>query len=101
MSEEAYCRLLLGFKDDGVRYRSYFGLRWLILKLLLAATALLMLLAPYKDLRPVALLLLGYLVGVVSSGLKSYIVTKKRWELQRQFMDWEKIGNSLGERALS
>ena len=95
---EAYCRLLLRFKNEGVQYKTYFGARWLVVKILLAAVALLMLLGPYKNLRPLALIFLGYLVGVVSAGVKGYLITKKRWQLGRQFIDWGKIDNCLDER---
>jgi len=97
-SREAYCQLLLRFKNEGVQYKTYFGARWLAMKILLAAVALLMLLGPYEDLRPVALVFLGYLVGVVSTGVKGYLITKKRWQIGQQFTDWGKLDNYLDER---
>ena len=95
---EVYCRLMLLFKNEGVQRKTYFGRRWLVMKLLLAAVALAILLGPYKEFRPFALVLLGYWIGVVSAGVKSYLITKKRWQIGQQFVDWEKLDNYLNER---
>jgi nitrate/nitrite transporter NarK len=79
------------FKKDGIKLTTYMGRRWFVSKGILAIAALVMLLHTAKTVRPAGLVMLGYLLGVIGANVRSYFVTKTKWELQRELIDWDKV----------
>ena len=95
MDRTTFCKSLVRFRDDGIRLRAYFGFRWVILKVLLATLASLLLLHPDSRLHLLAFALLGYIAAMVAAGVRGYLLTRKRWNLQREFIHWEKVQECL------
>ena len=95
MDRTTFCKSLVRFRDDGIRLRAYFGFRWVILKVLLVAVATLLLLHPESRLHLLAFALLGYIAAMVAAGVRGYLLTRKRWDLQREFIHWEKVEECL------
>jgi hypothetical protein len=38
---------------------------------------------------------LGYIAAMVAAGVRGYLLTRKRWNLQREFIHWEKVEECL------
>jgi len=95
MDRTTLCKSLVRFRDDGIRLRAYLGFRWVILKVLLAALASLLLLHPDSRLHLLAFALLGYIAAMGAAGVRGYLLAKKRWNLQREFIHWEKVEECL------
>lgn len=96
MNIEGYCRGLIAFKKDGVRLSSYMGRRWFVSKAMVGVAACLMLARSEEAFRIVGYMLLGYALGMIVAGIRSYVVGKKRWELQKELIDWKKVEEYLG-----
>ena len=91
MDSKGYCKLLTNFKLNGIRFSSYMGIRWLVSKFIILFAGLLMILNEDKIANIVGYILLGYFLGAVIANIRTFIASKSRWELQKEFLDWEKI----------
>jgi hypothetical protein len=98
MSSERFCQSLIHFRKEGISPGHYFGARWIILKVLLAAIAIAFLATPEG--RFIGFLVLGYLLGSVVHGWQSYVVAKNRWALQQEVIDWDKVEQLAGTSSL-
>ena len=95
MSMKKFCKQLMQFKEHGIKFNSYMGSRWFVSKVIIAIAALLMIFQQNEASRIFGFVLLGYLIGVVSVNIRSYIFAKGRWELQREVIDWKKVEECL------
>lgn len=95
MDAKTHCRLLMKFKNDGIRVSTYMGRRWFVSKGILVIVALMMLFHGEETSRMAGFIVLGYLLGVVVANVRSYLVVKKKWELQRELIDWNKVREYL------
>ena len=91
MNFEKYCRQLIYFKKHGISFSSYMGKQWFISKSLIAVVGIYMICLQDNTSRLIGCVLLGYLLGIVSANIHSYIVAKARWELQKEVIDWNKV----------
>ncbi len=95
MNEKQKCQLLMNFKNGDIRFTSYMGKRWFVSKIILSIAAILLLIFGQEFLRLFAVLILGYLLGMIGSNVRTYVVLKKEWELQRQSIDRKKVEECL------
>jgi hypothetical protein len=91
MNLEKYRQQLIYFKKHGVKFSFYMGKQWFILKALISGVGIYMVCQQDNFSRLIGCILLGYLVGVVSTNIRSYIIAKARWELQKEVIDWNKV----------
>ncbi|MHC4624877.1 MAG: hypothetical protein ACYS4W_13350 [Planctomycetota bacterium] len=95
MDAKTHCGLLMKFKNDGIQLSTYMGMRWFVLKGILAIAALVMLFRAGEASRIAGSVVLGYLLGVVLANVRSYLVAKKKWQFQRELIDWNKVQEYL------
>ena len=93
MDVKKHCGLLMKFKNDGMKLSTYMGRRWFVSKVMLIILALVLLFLPGKTFRIASFMLLGYILGVIVADLRSYFMVKKKWKLQEELIDWEKVKN--------
>jgi hypothetical protein len=67
------------------------GRRWFFSKVMLVAAALVLLLQGGQTFRMAGLVVTGYFLGVIAANVRSYVAVKKKWELQRELIDWDKV----------
>jgi len=91
MDMKKHCGLLMKFKNDGMKISTYMGRRWFVLKVILIIATVLMLWTNKAATRIVGFILVGYLLGVIVANVRSYLVVKKKWELQKELIDWDKV----------
>ncbi len=85
------CRLLLTFREGGIRFRTFVGARWLIMKAIILVAALVLISSEDATGRAAGLVGSGYAVGTIAAGVRSYVVAKKLWPLQQELLDWHKV----------
>ncbi len=88
---QRYCRLLLIFRDKGIRFRSHMGVRWFVLKAILLAASVAMAVEEDAVVRAAGLIVLGYVLGTIAAGIRGYVAVRKVWVLQQQVLDWPQI----------
>ncbi len=91
MDRKKHCQVLVDFRDHGVRFGQYVGVRWVASKVLVAAIALVMVFWDEQVVRCAGFLLLGYLVGALAVTCRTWIITAGIWQVQKEFIDWEKV----------
>ncbi len=91
MDDKRYYRLLLKFRDEGIRFRPFMGRRWFAVKglVLVASVAFISIDDPIT--RGVGLVLLGFASGTIAVDVRSYVTTKRYWPCQREVLNWDKI----------
>ncbi len=67
------------------------GRQWFISKALIAGVGIYMVCQQDNPMRLIGCVLLGYLLGVVGANVRSYIIAKAKWELQKEVIDWNKV----------
>lgn len=82
-----YCRVLLHAK----RKFPAFGWTWIVVKILLMALAVAMLFVSQPEARIGGIFLLGWLLGSTATDVRNVLLAKRKWELQVQLYDWNKI----------
>jgi hypothetical protein len=92
MNHEKYCQQLIFYKKHGIKFSFFMGKRWFVLKALILGVGIYMVCQQDNLSRLIGCILLGYLLGVVSANIRSYIIAKARWELQKEVIDWNKVG---------
>ena len=95
MDNKKYCKLIMNMKSSGCKFSSYMGTEWFILKVAILFVGVLMVLNEDKFVNIVGYILLGYLLGMVSENIRSFILSKKMWEFQKEVHDWEKVEKVL------
>ena len=91
MDAKTHCGLLMKFKNDGIQFSTYMGRRWFVSKGILVIVALVMLFRVEDTSRMAGFIVLGYLLGVIGANVRSYLAAKKKWEIQRELIDWDKV----------
>ncbi len=87
--------MLMNFKSYGVRFVTFMGTRWFVSKSILIIFALYLLSKDDTTVSAMGFIMIGYIIGAVSSNIKSFIATKKQFELTKEFVDWEKIQKTI------
>ena len=101
MITKEHCEKLMKFKNEGVRFNSYMGIRWFAAKGMLAILALIVMLNKEQEVRIVGFIILGYLLGTIAANIRSYVVVKKSWEIQSELIDWHRVEEHLGSKEAS
>ncbi len=91
MSMQKYCQLLLVFRNEGIRFRTFMSARWFIVKAVLLAVSLAIVSTEDAVVRTVGLVVLGFVLGTTTASIRSYVVTKRYWVCQRELLDWPKV----------
>ncbi len=73
------------------------GARWLVVKAILLAVSLAIASTEDAVVRAVGFVILGFLLGTTTAGIRSYVVTKRYWVCQRELLDWPKVEASMNE----
>jgi hypothetical protein len=73
------------------------GARWFSVKAILLGASLVMVSTEDVVIRTVGLVVLGFSLGMAAANIRSYIVAKKSWSLQNEFLDWSKIEDCMKE----
>ncbi len=95
MDVKKHCGLLMKFKNDGMKLSTYMGRRWFVSKVILIILALVLLFLTKNTFRMAGFIVSGYITGVIVANLRSYFVVKKKWKLQKELIDWEKVKEYL------
>ena len=96
MDRKKHSKLLMKFKNDGVRFSSFMGARWIVLKVLLIIVSLVMLSSEEIALQSAGFIVVGYLLGVIAHDTRRYFVTRKNWSFQKDIINWRKVEANLG-----
>ncbi|MHC4109933.1 MAG: hypothetical protein ACYSUY_02600 [Planctomycetota bacterium] len=96
MDMKKHCGLLTKFKNDGMKLSTYMGRRWFVSKMMLIILAMVLLFLTEKTFRIAGFIVLGYIIGVIVANFRSYFLVKKKWKLQKELIDWEKVREYLG-----
>jgi hypothetical protein len=91
MDWKTHCGLLMKLKNDGMKFSTYMGRRWFFSKGMLVVLVLVLLFQAEETFRIAGFIVIGYLLGVIVANVRSYLVVKKKWELQRELIDWDKV----------
>jgi hypothetical protein len=91
MDWKTHCGLLMKLKIDGMKLSTYMGRRWFLSKGMLVVVALVLLFQAGQTFRMGGFVVTGYSLGVIAANVRSYVVAKKKWELQRELIDWDKV----------
>lgn len=73
------------------------GARWFIVKAGMIAASLMMVSREDAVVHAVGLVVLGFSLGMAAANIRSYVVAKRFWSLQNEFLDWSKIEGSVKE----
>ena len=95
MDSKGYCKLLTNFKLNGPKFNSYMGTKWFISKFIIVFVSVVMVLRKDKVVNIGGYVLFGYFLGMVLANIRSFVVSKRMWEIQKEFLDWEKIEEVL------
>ena len=95
MNVKRHCELLMMFNDRGVRFSLYMGFRWFISKAIIAIAIILMFFSQDEVFSIIGYILLGYLIGVFGENVRSYVMAKAKWDIQKEFIDWNKVEQHL------
>ena len=95
MDNKRYCKLIMNMKSNGCKFSTYMGTKWFILKAAILFVGVLMVLNEDKFVNIAGYILFGYLLGMVSANIRSFILSKKMWEFQKEVLDWEKVEKVL------
>jgi len=95
MDSKGYCKLLTNFKLNGLKFNSFVGTKWFISKFIILFVGVVMVLSKDKVLNIGGYVLSGYFLGMVLANIRSFVISKRMWELQKEFLDWEKIEEVL------
>ncbi len=93
--KEQYFKELTNFKNNGITIRSYFGQRWFIMKILIIIVGIYLLFSKDTATKTIGGMLLGYILGAVSTSIRNFLVTRKYWNFQKEVVDWEKVEESV------
>ena len=91
MTSQSRCRLLLQFRDKGVRFRTFMGVRWFVMKAMMVFVSVVMVSLEDPVAHTVGWVILGFALGMIVAGIRSYIVARRVWTVQKEFLDWQKI----------
>jgi hypothetical protein len=99
VTKEILYRKLLMNREKGVRLMTYLGPKWFIGKVALIIFTIILLLQNNPILRATALVGAGYLVGMIAANIRSFIIIKNAWPLQKEIIDWIKVERAVNMRA--
>jgi len=99
MDSKGYCKLMTNFKLNGLKFSSYMGTKWFISKFIILFVGVLMILSEDKIVNIVGYILFGYFLGMVLANVRNFILSKKRWDLQKEFFDWGKIEEVIAQNS--
>jgi hypothetical protein len=91
MDIHAYARVLVGLRGQDLSVWRYLGARWIGLKAGLVLVGIVALLGAHRGTRYFGVFVLGYVLGASVAGIRSLLVSKRRWLLQQELYDWVKI----------
>ncbi len=91
MDWKTHCGLLMKLKSDDMKLSTYMGRRWFLSKGMLVVLALVLVFQAGERFRMAGFVVIGYLLGVIVANVRGYVVAKKKWELQRELIDWDKV----------
>lgn len=97
MDRQEYAKSLLRFRGDKIPLLKYLGAKWMIAKLVVVGMAAAALFCPHIPVQCGGIFLAGYLLGVIAADLRRYFWGMKRWRLQQELLDWEKIEALAGD----
>ena len=97
MDSTEYCKLMTNFKSNGLKFSLYMGKKWFISKFIILFAGAVMVLNKDKVVNVVGYVLMGYFLGMVLANVRNFILSKKRWDLQKEFLDWEKIKEVIAQ----
>ncbi len=91
MDEKRYCERLMHFRESGIRFGTYFGRRWFVVKALCIIVMVLLLRTEDVVTWSFGFVVMVYLIGVIAVSLRTFFLVKKRWNLEVKFTDWNKV----------
>ena len=91
MDSRAYCRLMMNFKSNGPKFSTFMGTKWVVSKFIILLVGGLMVFNEDKTANIIGYILFGYFLGLVLANIRVFILSKNKWELQKEFIDWGKI----------
>jgi len=99
MDGKRYYGLLLKFREEGIRFRSFMGRRWLAVKglALVFSSALAWIADPI--IRGSALIVLGFVSGTIAVDVRSYFSTRRFWPYLKEVLNWDKIETLLRDAS--
>lgn len=95
MGLQKYCKELKRFKKNGISFGSFMGVRWFVSKAVIIIAIIIMLFQQNEVALLTALVLLGYLVGVMGANVRSYLVAKANWKVEAEVIDWNKVEDCI------
>jgi len=87
----AHAGVLVGLWGQDLPFWKYLGARWIGLKAGLVFVVIVALLGAHGGTRYFGVFVLGYVLGTSVAGIRSLLVSKRRWLLQQELYDWVKI----------
>lgn len=91
VTEKVLCKKLLVQRENGIRLMTYLGPKWIISKVILIIFTIILLLQNEPILRTATLLGAGYLTGMITANIRTFIVMKIAWPLHKELIDWQKV----------
>jgi hypothetical protein len=71
------------------------GTKWFISKFIVLFVGVVMVLSKDKAKNIGGYVLFGYFLGMVLANIRSFVISKRMWKIQKEFLDWEKIEEVL------
>jgi len=75
------------------------GTKWFISKFIILFAGMLMVLSKDKIVNITGYILFGYFFGMVLANVRTFFLSKKRWDLQKEFLDWGKIEEVIAQNS--
>ena len=95
VTKQILSKKLLQQREKGVNFSTFLGAKWLVSKIILAMFTGFLFLQNDPFYRSIALVGIGYLVGMILAHLRSFIILKRAWPFHQEFIDWEEVEQSV------
>lgn len=101
MNIKEYCQKIREYKDKPMTIMQYFGVKYVVMKILILAFATFIFYNYGAKLGILCGILVGYVIGIVIADIRRAFMTTRIFELQKQITDWDKVAKIINNNKNS
>lgn len=95
LHKQRFCKILLKQREEGIRFGTFTGTKWFASKTILFAFMVLIFFMDNSILQIMSLFGTGYLLGMIVSNVRTFVVVRRNWPIHEQFINWEKVNQEI------